>query len=198
MFHFELNKANKELIAEFLHVKSIRWRNKSMTILTKKVNQRWWTHANCYLPTRAWCDLAHWGSQWHQRARGRASSLQCWAWQPPRWKKRWSSAPSSPSPRTPRRRTPIACARGQTRQEVRQALWAAVKIETRWIQGSTWRRCLLIYFCRNNKKVSTSLDIMGTLIMLSNGFPNVVHQMPQPFNKILLSFHAAMGETDRG
>lgn len=43
----------------------------------------------------------------------------------------------------------------------------------------------LFTFCqKQTRKVPTSLDIMGTLIMLSNGFPNAAHQMPQPFNKI--------------
>lgn len=42
----------------------------------------------------------------------------------------------------------------------------------------------LFTFCRKQtRKVPTWLDIMGTLIMLSNGFPNAAQQMPQSFNK---------------
>lgn len=56
----------------------------------------------------------------------------------------------------------------------------------------------LFTFAGNDKQVATTLDIMGALIMLSNGFPNMVYQMSQSFNKILSLFHATKREVDRG
>lgn len=44
--------------------------------------------------------------------------------------------------------------------------------------------CLLLLWKKTSKSLPP-LDIMGTLNMLSNGFPNVAHQMSQSLNKIL-------------